>query len=62
MRIDSVAHRLLRELIADCLGHTFKTHVRSFMNKGHVVKNASKLLGLSFYLKKLLDSLNGCRL
>ena len=51
MRIDSVAHRLLRELIADCLGHTFKTHVRSFMNKGHVVKNATKLLGLSFYLK-----------
>ena len=51
MRIDSVAHRLLRELIADCLGHTFKTHVRSFMNKGHVVQNATKLLGLSFYLK-----------
>ena len=51
MRIDSVAHRLLRELIADCLGHTFKTHVRSFMDKGHVVKNATKLLGLSFYLK-----------
>ena len=36
MRIDSVAHRLLRELIADCLGHTFETHVRSFINKGHV--------------------------
>ena len=51
MRIDSVAHRFLRELIADCLGHIFKTHVRSFMNKGHVVKNATKLLGLSFYLK-----------
>ena len=62
MRIDLVAHRLVRELIADCLGPTFKTHVRSFMNKGHVVKNASKLLGLSFYPKKLLDSLNGCRL
>ena len=25
MRIDSVAHRLVRELIADCLGPTFKT-------------------------------------
>ena len=41
MRIDSVAHRLVRELIADCLGPTFKTHVRSFINKGHVVKNAT---------------------
>ena len=33
MRINSVAHRLLRELIADCLGHRFETHVRSFINK-----------------------------
>ena len=62
MRIDLVAHRLVRELTADCLGPAFKTHVRGFVNKGHVVKNASKLLGLSFYPKKLLDSLNGCRL
>ena len=46
MRIDSVAHRLVRELIADCLGPTFKTHVRSFINKGHVVKNATKLPAL----------------
>ena len=38
IRIDSVAQRLARELIADCLGPTFKTHVRSFINKGHVVK------------------------
>ena len=53
MRIDLVAHRLVRELIADCLGPTFKTHVRSFMNKGHVVKNATKLPALSFHLEKL---------
>ena len=46
MRIDSVAHRLVRELIADCLGPTFKTHVRSFMNKAPVVKNATKLPAL----------------
>ena len=41
---------LLRELIADCLGPalgpTFETHVNSFMNKGHVVKNATKLPAL----------------
>ena len=43
MRIDSVAHQLVGELIANCLGPTFKTHVRSFMNKGHVVKNTTKL-------------------
>ena len=42
MRIDFVAHRLVRELIADCLGPTFKTHVRSFISKGLVVKNATK--------------------
>ena len=53
MRIDSVAQRLLRELIADCLGHTFKTHVRSFMNRGHVVKNSTELLALSFHLEEL---------
>ena len=53
MRIDLVAHRLVRELIADCLGPTFKTHVRSFMNKGHVVKNATKLPAFSFHLEKL---------
>ena len=52
-RIDLVAHRLVRELIADCLGPTFKTHVRSFMNKGHVVKNATKLPALSFRQEKL---------
>ena len=46
MRNDSVAHRLVRELIVDCLGTTFKTHFRSFMNKGHVVKNAIKLPAL----------------
>ena len=46
MRIDSVSHRLVMELIADCLGPTFKTHVRSFINKGHVVKNATKLPAL----------------
>ena len=45
MRIDSVTHRLVRELIADCLEPTFKTHVRSFINKDHVVKNATKLRG-----------------
>ena len=43
MRIDSVANRLLKELIADCLGHTFKIHVCSFMNKGHVVKKCHKI-------------------
>ena len=43
--IDSVAHRLVRELIADCF--------RSFMNKGHVVKNATKLPALSFHVEKL---------
>ena len=53
MRIDSVAHRLVRELIADCLGPTFKTHVRSFMSKGHVVKNAIKLPALLFHFEKL---------
>ena len=53
MRIDLVAHRWVRELIADCLGPTFKTHVRSFMNKGHVGKNATKLPALSFHLEKL---------
>ena len=53
MRIDSVAHRLVRELIADCLGPTFKTHVRSFMNEGHVVKNATKLPARLFHLEKL---------
>ena len=53
MRIDSVAHRLLRELIADCLGHTLETHVRSFINKGHVIKYSTKLLALSFHLEKL---------
>ena len=53
MRIDLVAHRLVRELIADGLGPTFKTHVRSFMNKGHVVKNATKLPAFSFHLEKL---------
>ena len=45
IRIDSVAHRLVRELIADCF--------RSFMNKGHVVKNATKLPALSFQVEKL---------
>ena len=53
MRIDSVAHRLVRELIADCLGATFKTHVRTFINKGHVVKNVTKLPALWFNLEKL---------
>ena len=53
MRIDSVAHRLLRELIADCLGHTFETHVRSFINKGHVIKYSTKLPALLFHLEKL---------
>ena len=53
MRIDSVAHRLVRELIADCLGPTFKTRVRSFINNGHVVKNATKILVLLFHLEKL---------
>ena len=53
MRIDSVAHRSVRELIADYLGPTFKTHVRSFVNKGHVVNNATKLPALSFHLEKL---------
>ena len=43
---DSVAHRSVRELIADCLGPTIKTHVPSFINKGHVVKNATKLPAL----------------
>ena len=38
MRIDSVAQRLVREIIADCLGPIFKTHIRSFMNKGHLSK------------------------
>ena len=38
MRIGSVAHRLVREIIADCLGPIFKTHVLSFMNKGHLSK------------------------
>ena len=56
MPIDLVAHRLVRELIADCLGPTFKTHVRSFMNRGHVVKNATKLPALSFHLDKLCSS------
>ena len=51
MRIDLVAHRLVRELTADCLGATFKTHVRGFVNKGHVVKNATKLPALSFHLR-----------
>ena len=37
--------RLVRELIADCF--------RSFMNKGHVVKSATKLPALSFHLEKL---------
>ena len=60
MRIDSVAHRLLRELIADCLGHTFETHVRSFINKGHVIKYSTKLPALSFHLEKLRLCLNGC--
>ena len=46
MRIDSVAHRLVRELITDCLAPTFKTHVHSFINKGHVVKYATKLPAL----------------
>ena len=45
MRIDSVAHRLVRELIAD--------KIRSFMNRGHVVQNATKLPALSFHLEKL---------
>ena len=65
MRIDSVAHRLVRKLIADCLGPTFKTHVRSFLNKGHVVKNATKLLALWFHQEKLrfrARSLYGCSL
>ena len=53
MRIDSVAHRLLRELIADCLGHTLETHVRSFINKGHFIKYSTKLPALSFHLEKL---------
>ena len=53
MRIDSAAHRLVRELIADCLGPTFKTHVRSFMNEGHVVKNATKLPVLSFHIGEI---------
>ena len=53
MRIDSVAHRLVRELIADCLGPTFKTHIHSFTNEGHVVKNTTKLPTLSFHLEKL---------
>ena len=53
MRIDSMAHRLLRELIADCLGHTFETHVRSFISKGHVIKYSTKLQALSFHLEKL---------
>ena len=44
MRVDLVAHGLVRELIADCLGPTFKTHVRIFMNKGHVVKDATILV------------------
>ena len=56
MPIDLVAHRLVRELIADCLGPTSKTHVRSFMNRGHVVKNATKLPALSFHLDKLCSS------
>ena len=34
--IDSVAHRLVRALIPDCLRPS--THVCSFINKGHVVK------------------------
>jgi len=53
MRIDSIAHRLLRELIADCLGHTFETHVRSFINKGHVIKYSTKLPALSFHHGKI---------
>ena len=53
MRIDLVAHRLVSELVADGLGPTFKTHVRSFMNKGLVVKNATKLPAFSFHLEKL---------
>ena len=53
MRIDWVAHKLLGELIADCLGHTFETHVRSFINKGHVIKYSTKLPALSFHLEKL---------
>ena len=55
MRIDSVTHRLVRKLLADCLVPTFKTHVhvRSFMNKGHDVTNATKLPALSFHLEKL---------
>ena len=65
MRIDSVAHRLVRELIADCLEPTFKIHVRSFINKDHVVKNATKLPALLFHLEKLgfcARSLYGCSL
>ena len=53
MRIDLVAHRLVRELTADCFGPTFKTHVRGFVNKGQIVKNATKLPALSFHLEKL---------
>ena len=44
----SVVHRLVRELIADCFGPTFKTHVRFFMNIGHVVENATILPCSSF--------------
>ena len=51
MRIDSVALRLVRELTADCLGPTFKIHFRSYMNKGDVVKNATKLPALLFHVK-----------
>ena len=57
MSIDPVAHWLVRamvrELTADCLGPTFKTHFRSFMNKGHVVKNATKLPAISLHVEKL---------
>ena len=52
MRIDSVAHRLVRKLLADCLGPTFKTHVH-VRSKGHDVINATKLPALSFHLEKL---------
>ena len=53
MHIDSVAHRLVTELNTDCHGPTFKTHVPSFMNKGHDVTNATKLPALLFQQEKL---------
>ena len=61
----SVVHRLVRELIADCFGPTFKTHVRCSMNIGHVVENATILPVLYFHLEKLrfcARSLYGCSL